>query len=94
MTERWNMRGVLLHLFALFFCIRGGATTVPAQVNDLNGSQGARLFVKLSSNRASTALPREISLADRIAYQREIEEVYWRPEEGNLKLFLILRTVA
>ncbi|MFZ1219325.1 MAG: hypothetical protein WAO00_08525 [Chthoniobacterales bacterium] len=72
------MKAVPLHLFALVFCIFGEATTVQAQVNSPNGGQGARLFAKLPSNPASTPFPREISLADRIAYQRAIEEVYWR----------------
>ncbi len=39
---------------------------------------GAFVFAKLSPNLTPTSQPRQLSLEDRIAYQRAIEEVYWR----------------
>ena len=43
-----------------------------------DSAKGARMFVKLWPNPAPASLSREISLADRVAYQRAIEEIYWR----------------
>jgi hypothetical protein len=43
-----------------------------------NGTRSARMFVKLSQNRGPTVWSTEISFEDRVAYQRAIEEVYWR----------------
>lgn len=43
-----------------------------------SGTQAPLLFAKFSSNPVRTPQPRQLSLADRIAYQYAIEEVYWR----------------
>jgi N-acetylneuraminic acid mutarotase len=41
-------------------------------------AQTPLVFAKLSSNLVRTPQPRQLSLADRVAYQYAIEEVYWR----------------
>lgn len=41
-------------------------------------AQAPLLFAKLPSNLVRTPQPRQLSLADRVAYQYAIEEVYWR----------------
>jgi N-acetylneuraminic acid mutarotase len=45
---------------------------------NLDGTSGARMLAKLSPNQGPTVRSAEISLDDRVAYQRAIEEVYWR----------------
>src|SRR5437588_2550746 len=41
-------------------------------------ANAARFFTKAFSSRTHSSTPRQLSFADRIAYQRAIEEVYWR----------------
>ena len=42
------------------------------------GADGGLLFAKFSLPPPRLAKPRQISLADRVAYQYTIEDVYWR----------------
>ena len=42
------------------------------------GENGALRLASISANSPRTSQPRELSHADRYAYQRAIEEVYWR----------------
>ena len=86
------MKKFLPQLFSLVICAFTGAMTVQAQVtyelydfgilaglaDNPNSAKGARVFVKLSPNPVPASLPKELSLADRVAYQRAIERVYWR----------------
>src|SRR5437899_3501276 len=41
-------------------------------------ANAARFLTKAFSSRTHSSTPRQLSFADRIAYQRAIEEVYWR----------------
>ncbi len=47
-------------------------------------ADGARRFAKLSTDLARASEPRQLCLTDRVAYQRAIEEVYWRLHESAL----------
>src|SRR5947208_3578059 len=41
-------------------------------------ADAARFFTKAFASRTDSSTQRQLSFADRIAYQRAIEEVYWR----------------
>src|SRR5437660_928300 len=41
-------------------------------------ADAARFFTKAFASRTHSSTQRQLSLADRVAYQRAIEEVYWR----------------
>ena len=43
-----------------------------------SNADGARRFAKFSTDLARASEPRQLCLTDRVAYQRAIEEVYWR----------------
>jgi N-acetylneuraminic acid mutarotase len=76
----------------LLSCVFAGTITVHAKLarapyhfgnlSDLRGNldslKSARAFVALPSHPTSESQSRTLSLADRVAYQRAIEEVYWR----------------
>jgi hypothetical protein len=50
---------------------------VPVRFQHLDAN-GALAFAKLSPSLTRAPQPRRLALADRVAYQRAIEEVYWR----------------
>jgi hypothetical protein len=52
--------------------------TLPANWQHLDANSAPLVFAKLSPSLARAPWPRQLSLADRLAYQRAIEEVYWR----------------
>ena len=57
-----------------------GISVIPFSIGSTGtgSAQTPLLFAKLSSNPVPTSEPRQLSLADRVAYQYAIEEVYWR----------------
>ncbi len=52
-------------------------SAVPDKSQHLD-ADSARRFTKLSPNRVRASEPRQLSLTDRVAYQRAIEAVHWR----------------
>jgi FG-GAP-like repeat len=55
----------------------GQGNPQPAKSRHLDAN-GALVFAKLSPSLTRAPQPRQLTLADRVAYQRAIEEVYWR----------------
>jgi N-acetylneuraminic acid mutarotase len=72
------MRKLLLKIFPTALAIGISAISLSFAGSFARPDRAPLAFPKVFSNLVRTPQPKELSLADRVAYQRAIEEVYWR----------------